>query len=486
MKITDEMLYRHAAEARDIWLDTLPDDNEIPEHQFSDKFNKEMDRLITLSHKRKQPSRRLQRIAAMFAVIIIGASSFIGVNAEARATFFGWIKELTDDYLIYRYEEEPVSDAGPASNVESLAYLPTWIPEGYSKSFVNDKTNRTVVAYSNDAGELIRLSYIYNSGETDWFISTENTVKESATVNGNKADLFISTDPDTSGGVIWVDQSNTVFMLTGFLDVDDLLKMAESIQPVDPSELENNLVEPITDVHYGLTAIPEGYVEVLADYDDNGGSQLFENEAGQYLTFLYTLNTGDSSMYIDTMSTAHYQTLFNGHEADMLISDDPAIQSSMAWVDDENTVFCVMGFFDADGLFAIAESIEPIAIETTTPDLSSLNYQPTLLPEGYTRHREIDSSGSRLIYYKNEAGQQLRYHYVYDTASTAMFTVAEGGTHSIIDINGYQADMLLFDDPETSNCILWTDENNCAHAVHAFLDEKDLIKLAESVKIVEG
>ena len=130
--------------------------------------------------------------------------------------------------------------------------------------------------------------------------------------------------------------------------------------------------------------------------------------------------------------------------------------------------------------------LEPIAIETTTPDLSSLNYQPTLLPEGYTRHREIDSSGSRLIYYKNEAGQQLRYHYVYDTASTAMFTVAEGGTHSIIDINGYQADMLLFDDPETSNCILWTDENNCAHAVHAFLDEKDLIKLAESVNIVEG
>ena len=98
MKITDEMLYRHAAEARDIWLDTLPDDNEIPEHQFSDEFNKEIDRLITLSHKRKQPSRRLQRIAAMFAVIIIGASSFIGVNAEARAAFIGWVKELTSEF----------------------------------------------------------------------------------------------------------------------------------------------------------------------------------------------------------------------------------------------------------------------------------------------------------------------------------------------------------------------------------------------------
>ena len=66
-----------------------------------------------------------------------------------------------------------------------------------------------------------------------------------------------------------------------------------------------------------------------------------------------------------------------------------------------------------------------------------------------------------------------------------MFTVAEGGNHSIIDINGYRADMLLFDDPETSNCILWTDENNCAHAVHAFLDKGALIEVAESVKIVD-
>ncbi len=30
MKITDELLYQHAAEARDIWLDTLPNEDELP------------------------------------------------------------------------------------------------------------------------------------------------------------------------------------------------------------------------------------------------------------------------------------------------------------------------------------------------------------------------------------------------------------------------------------------------------------------------
>lgn len=358
MKITDEMLYRHAAEARDIWLDTLPDDSEIPVHEFSEEFNKEMERLVALSQKQKKPNKRLRRIAAMFAVIIIGASSFIGVNAEARAAFVGWIKELADDYLIYRYEGDPVPDAEP------MVYRPAWIPEGYSEFLVDEEDDTKFLAYANEAREMLKLSYIHNPDETDWFISTENTVKESATVNGHKADLFISTDPDTAGGVIWSDENNCAFMLSGFLTVDDLLKMAESIRPVDPSELENSP-------------------------------------------------------------------------------------------------------------------------ESITPDLSSLNYQPTLIPEGYTWHRESDVGGCRLIVYRNEAGQLLRYHYVYDTASTAMFTVAEEGTHSIIEINGYQADMLLFDDPETSNCILWTDENNCAHAVHAFLDEEELIKLAESVKLLD-
>lgn len=40
MKITDEMLFEHAAEARDIWLSTLPDDEDIPDIPTSKKFEK--------------------------------------------------------------------------------------------------------------------------------------------------------------------------------------------------------------------------------------------------------------------------------------------------------------------------------------------------------------------------------------------------------------------------------------------------------------
>ena len=361
MKITDEMLYRHAAEARDIWLDTLPDDNEIPEHQFSDEFNKEMDRLITLSHKRKQPSRRLQRIAAMFAVIIIGASSFIGVNAEARAAFVGWVKEVTSEFLIHRYEGDPVA-------------------------------------------------------------------------------------------------------------TDDLEKIP---------------VAPITDVHYGLTSIPEGYVEVLADYDYNGGSQLFENVAGQALTFDYTLNSRQSNTIIDAADATQYQTLVNGYEADVVISNNVNILSSVTWVDDENTVFRISSFLGADEMIKLAESIEHVVVEELTPSLGSLRYEPTLIPEGYSWHRETDTGSVRMIVFKNEAGQLLRHTYIYDPSSVNSFIVAEGSTHSIVDINGYPADMLLSNDFEHASCVVWIDENECAHEIHGFLDKGALIEVAESVKIVD-
>ena len=60
MKITDEALYQHVAEARDIWLDTLPKDDELPEHQFSDEF------MASFESMKKQEARlQLQQYSAL-------------------------------------------------------------------------------------------------------------------------------------------------------------------------------------------------------------------------------------------------------------------------------------------------------------------------------------------------------------------------------------------------------------------------------------
>lgn len=83
MKITDEMLYQHAAEARDIWLDTLPKDEELPDHQFSDAFMASLETMKNQEQGQRKKRKRspLQRVAAVFLAVLIGSGTWLGVDA---------------------------------------------------------------------------------------------------------------------------------------------------------------------------------------------------------------------------------------------------------------------------------------------------------------------------------------------------------------------------------------------------------------------
>lgn len=83
MKITDELLYQHAAEARDIWLDTLPNEDELPDHQFSDEFMASLETLKKQETGQRRKRRTpLQRVAAVFLAVLIGSGTWLGVDAE--------------------------------------------------------------------------------------------------------------------------------------------------------------------------------------------------------------------------------------------------------------------------------------------------------------------------------------------------------------------------------------------------------------------
>ena len=92
MKITDELLYQHAAEARDIWLDTLPNEDELPEHQFSDEF---MASLETMKKQEKGQSKKRKRTPpAAGRRSISGGSHRLRHMAECRCRGPGSICQL--------------------------------------------------------------------------------------------------------------------------------------------------------------------------------------------------------------------------------------------------------------------------------------------------------------------------------------------------------------------------------------------------------
>ena len=102
MKITDELLYQHAAEARDIWLDTLPNEDELPDHQFSDEFMASLETLKKQETGQRRKRRTpLQRVAAVFLAVLIGSGTWLGVDAEARAALVSWFREFTGKSAVY-------------------------------------------------------------------------------------------------------------------------------------------------------------------------------------------------------------------------------------------------------------------------------------------------------------------------------------------------------------------------------------------------
>ena len=85
MKVTNEMLFEHAAEARDIWLSTLPTDEDIPEIPTSKVFEKKMQKLIKEQRRTPKTNKILrymkQTVAAILAVAILSFSGLMTVEA---------------------------------------------------------------------------------------------------------------------------------------------------------------------------------------------------------------------------------------------------------------------------------------------------------------------------------------------------------------------------------------------------------------------
>lgn len=293
--------------------------------------------------KRRTTSVWLKRCIAACLALIFSASVVLVTNAQARAAFLGWIKETYETLFVYRFE----GDA--SSSTEPVVYRPTWLPNGYTEFLVNDTAAATLVAYTNEAGEIMRLRYIHNPDETEWFADTTNVTIKQTHVNGNEAELFVSTDVDTASGIMWTAQDNTAFLISAFLNESDLIRVAESVAE------QQILDEP---KEYELTWIPEGYLEYKTIEQDGGLTVLYKNEEGKRLRFGNIYDPNTTEWYIDTSNTIQSEVQINGFAADLFTATDDKAASIVMWIDsNENMAFYVSAFLGEEDLIRAAESI---------------------------------------------------------------------------------------------------------------------------------
>ena len=222
--ITEEMLRAAAARSNELFVQAAALDYDPAQaYEPSDLFEKKIKRLF---RRAKHPYlyQTVRRVAAIFLAAILASSVYLAVDTEARAAFFGWIKETYETYFVYRFKDDSTAENAPP------ILRPTWLPQGYTEYVVNDTAGTITVIYANDAGEMLTFCYSHNPKQTDWFIDTTNTIQSNTVISGNQADVFISTNPSVSSAILWTRPDHTAFYISGFLSETDLIKVAESIQ----------------------------------------------------------------------------------------------------------------------------------------------------------------------------------------------------------------------------------------------------------------
>lgn len=170
-------------------------------------------------------------VACILLTVLIGGTSVLTFSTEARAAFFGWVREVYETYFAYAFVGE-----GRETD-ENTIYCPTWIPDGYTVLNEPLPGETVMSSYVNDRGEYISIISTSENDPGILHVGGENVIVTQASVNGLSADLYLDGDEGDTNILIWVDdEKGLLFSITGALDGDTLIKIAESFEPVIVSD----------------------------------------------------------------------------------------------------------------------------------------------------------------------------------------------------------------------------------------------------------
>lgn len=167
---------------------------------------------------------RVRSAAACFLLaVLLTGSAILTFSVEARAAFFGWVREQYAVFYEYFFEGEVVT-SDPAK------YELGWVPEGYTLFSSYELPGGEGLVYTDEKGHMVSFTYTSNtSGGTAFFVDGVDYEQKSATVNGCHADVYIATDPTQTSSIVWT-SDETLFYIAAPLDEDGLIKTAENIR----------------------------------------------------------------------------------------------------------------------------------------------------------------------------------------------------------------------------------------------------------------
>jgi hypothetical protein len=179
-------------------------------------------------HKRDYGRQFVKVVATIILTFSLSVGILIAASPTVRAAVIDWVVEWYESSIIYKFFGESDSTKMPSYEVKDLPFDYTRI------GIPQELPNNTEIIYENSDGEILRFEYMRVEEGSAIIVDAENMEVTEIDVNGCPGHLYISVDPEQSSCITWYDNGAKMqFMIDGFLEGDELQKMAASVLQVD-------------------------------------------------------------------------------------------------------------------------------------------------------------------------------------------------------------------------------------------------------------
>ena len=219
----DEQLRRACAQSADVLGSAAPEEG--ADHAFSHGFDR---RARGLGFRAEHPYARaaLHRAAMFFLAIILSTGTFLAADAEARAAFFGWVRNVYEDRIVYEFDNT-------AAEGDLPVYKLGWLPDGFELHDSANLHGAYDYYYVSSTGN---SSFDFACSRMDvgmsiiYLAEADEYVHEYVTVNGIDGEFYQTTEPGGTNNLIWIDEEQQlVFTIDSNLEKDVIMHIAESI-----------------------------------------------------------------------------------------------------------------------------------------------------------------------------------------------------------------------------------------------------------------
>ena len=196
---------------------------------FTDAMSELNDKYVmeAVSYQRKskpQFNTWLSKVDCVFLAVLLTGSAVLTFSVEARAAFFGWVREQVETYYMYFFE-------GEAAVADPAKYELGWMPENCIFVTSYETAGGEVYIYTDERDTLIQFTYTSEPDNEKVYVDYAEYTEKQVMINGNAGSLFIAPSEDNTDGIVWTDpNTNTLFFFSGHFDQETFIKIAENVK----------------------------------------------------------------------------------------------------------------------------------------------------------------------------------------------------------------------------------------------------------------